>query len=138
LVDTNLPSELTRPTPDSRVAAFLIDAGKKGVYASVITIGEIAKGIAALPEGKRRGELRDWLDQVMRPWFAGRILPVTETIAERWGMLTAEQRRQGRQISMADGLIAATALEHGLSLATRNVKDFDGLGVTIINPWEFK
>jgi predicted nucleic acid-binding protein len=74
----------------------------------------------------------------MRPWFAGRILPVTETIAERWGMLTAEQRRQGRQIGMADGLTGATALEHGLSLATRNVKDFDGLGVTIINPWESK
>jgi predicted nucleic acid-binding protein len=132
------PSELTRPIPDPRVAAFLIDAGKESVYASVITIGEIAKGIAALAEGKRQGELREWLDRVMRPWFAGRILPVTETIAERWGMLTAEQRRQGRQIGMADGLISPTALEHGLSLATRNVKDFDGLGVTIINPRESK
>jgi predicted nucleic acid-binding protein len=132
------PSELTRPIPDPRVAAFLIDAGKESVYASVITIGEIAKGIAALAEGKRQGELREWLDRVMRPWFAGRILPVTETIAERWGMLTAEQRRQGRQIGMADGLIPPMVLEHGLSLATRNVKDFDGLGVTIINPRESK
>ena len=72
----------------------------------------------------------------MRPWFEGRILPVTENIAERWGTLTAEQRRRGRQITMADGLIAATALEHGLVLVTRNVKDFDGLGITILNPWE--
>ncbi len=136
LVDTNLPSELTKPVPDARVAAFLIDAGKESVSASIVTIGEIAKGIAILPQGKRREELRAWLDQVMRPWFAGRILPVSENIAERWGTLTGEQRIKGRQITMADGLIAATALEHGLVLVTRNVKDFEGLGIAIVNPWE--
>lgn len=107
LVDTNLPSELTKPIPNSRV-------------------------MAALPESNKRRELRDWLDLVMRPWFAGRLLPVTEEIAERWGMLTAEERHRGRQLTMADGLIAATALEHGLTLATRNVKDFEHLGVSIL------
>jgi len=136
LVDTNLPSELTKFHPDPRVAEFLVGAGKERVHVSVITIGEIAKGIGALPEGKRRAELRTWLNEVMRPWFSGRILTVTEAIAERWGTLTADQRRQGRQITMADGLIAATALEHGLTLATRNVKDFDGLGLELLNPWE--
>jgi toxin FitB len=136
LVDTNLPSELTKPVPDERVTEFLIGAAKERVYVSVVTIGEIAKGIGGLPEGKRRAELRAWLDEVMRPWFAGRVLPVTESIAERWGSLTADQRRQGKQITMADGLIAATALEHGLTLATRNVKDFSGLGLELVNPWE--
>ncbi len=104
---------------------FLIHAGKENVYASVVTVGEICKGITALPESNKRRELRDWLDFVMRPWFAGRLLPVTEEIAERWGILTAEQRLRGRQITMADGLIAAT----------RNVKDFENLGVAILNPW---
>jgi len=136
LVDTNLPSELTKPTSNPDVADFLVRAGRDRVYASVVTIGEICNGIAGLPESKRRVELRQWLDDVMRLWFEGRILPVTENIAERWGTLTGEQRRRGRQITMADGLIAATALEHGLVLATRNVKDFDGLGISILNPWE--
>ena len=72
----------------------------------------------------------------MRQWFRNRILPVTENIAERWGKLAGEQRRRGRQLTMAGGLIAATALEHGLTLVTRNVKDFESLGLTIINPWK--
>ena len=135
LVDTNIPSELTKPAPDPDVSDFLIRAGREHVYTSVVTIREICKGIAELPESRRRVELQNWLDRVMRPWFKGRILPVTENIAERWGTLTSEQRRSGRQITMADGLIAATALEHGLTLVTRNVKDFESLGLTVINPW---
>lgn len=135
LVDTNVPSELTKPSPDSGVVAFLVQAGKENVFASVVSVGEICKGIAGLPESARRQELRNWLEQVMRPWFAGRLLPVTEEVAERWGTITGEQRLRGRQISMADGLIAATAIEHGLTLATRNVKDFENLGITVFNPW---
>ena len=96
LVDTNLPSELTKPAPDPCVAEFLIAAGREHVYVSVVTIGEICKGIAGLPESRRREDLRVWIDHVMRPWFAGRVLPVTEKVAERWGTLTAEQRRLPR------------------------------------------
>jgi predicted nucleic acid-binding protein len=136
LVDTNLPSELTKSVPNPQVESFLIRAGRNQVFASVVTIGEICKGIAGLPDGRRSDELRQWLDQVMRPWFEGRILPVTEMIAERWGTLAATHRKRGRQITMADGLIAATAIEHGLTLVTRNVKDFEDLGITIINPWD--
>ena len=136
LVDTNIPSELTNSVPDPRVRAFLIRVAKQDVCASVVTIGEICKGIAALPESKKRRELRAWLDLVMRPWFAGRLLPVSEEIAERWGTMSGEYRVRGRQIAMADGLIAATALEHDLTLVTRNVKDFEGLGATILNPWD--
>lgn len=72
----------------------------------------------------------------MRPWFQGRVLPITETVAERWGRLTSQQRLRGRQITMADGLIAATALEHGLTLVTRNTKDFENLGLSLVNPWD--
>jgi toxin FitB len=68
-------------------------------------------------------------------WFAGRVLPVTQSIAERWGILDGQRQAAGRPLGVADGMIAATALEHGLTLVTRNTKDFAGLGVTLFNPW---
>jgi predicted nucleic acid-binding protein len=106
------------------------------MYFSVVSLGEILKGVTMLPEGKRRSELQQWLDDVLRPWFLGRILPVNERIAERWGVLSGQCRSSGRPLKVADGFIAATALEHGLTLVTRNVKDFAGLGVTVLNPWD--
>jgi predicted nucleic acid-binding protein len=129
LVDTNIPSELTREKPDSRVVAFLRNAGKDSVFLSVMTIGEICKGIAGLPAGQRRVALQDWLDIDVRSWFAGRILPVTESIA-------AIARQQGASLAVVDGVIAATALHHDLTLVTRNVRDFAGLGLDLSNPWE--
>jgi predicted nucleic acid-binding protein len=136
LVDTNIPSELTREKPDARVAAFLRNAGKGTVFLSLMTIGEICKGIAGLPAGQRRTALQDWFDIDVRSWFAGRILPVTESIAERWGHLAATAKQQGLTLAVVDGVIAATALHHDLILVTRNVKDFAGLGIDISNPWE--
>lgn len=136
LVDTNIPSELTRDRPDARVSAFLQSAGKESVFLSVMTIGEICKGIATLPLGRKRSTLQNWLDQDVHPWFAGRILPVTVAIAEHWGLLAASAKRQGLTLAVVDGVIAATALEHGLTVATRNVEDFAGLGVPIFNPWD--
>ena len=136
LVDTNIPSELTRETPDARVAAFLRNAGKESVFLSVMTIGEICKGIDMLPVSPKRSTLEDWLDNDVRSWFAGRILPVTESIAERWGHLAGTAKQQGFPFAVVDGLIAATALEHSLTLVTRNVKDFAGLGVVLLNPWD--
>ncbi|MGA2716394.1 MAG: type II toxin-antitoxin system VapC family toxin [Bryobacteraceae bacterium] len=136
LVDTNIPSELTRETPDARVAAFLGNAGKEGVFLSVMTIGEICKGIDMLPASQKRNALQDWLDVDVRSWFAGRILAVTESIAERWGHLAATAKQKGVTLAVVDGVIAATALEHGLTLVTRNVKDFSDLGVVLLNPWD--
>jgi len=136
LVDTNVPSELTREQPDARVAAFLRSAGKGAVFLSVMTIGEICKGIAGLPAGQKRTALQDWLDSDLRSWFAGRILPLTESIAERWGHLAAPAKQRGLALAVVDGLIAATALHHDLTLVTRNVKDFADLGIYISNPWE--
>jgi toxin FitB len=136
LVDTNIPSELTREKPDARVSAFLKNTGKGSVFLSVMTIGEICKGIAALPVGQRRTALQGWLDIDVRSWFAGRILPVTEAIAERWGHLAATAKQQGLTLAVVDGVIAATALHHDLTLVTRNVKDFVGLRVEVFNPWD--
>lgn len=136
LVDTNVPSELTREAPDIRVAAFLENAGRERVFLSVMTIGEICKGIDMLPVGQQRNDLQRWLDRDVRLWFAGRILPVTESIAERWGRLAARGKRSGVTLAVVDGVLAATALEHGLTLVTRNVRDFVGLGLALLNPWD--
>jgi len=100
-----------------------------------MTVGEICKGIDMLPVSQKRNALQDWLDIDVRLWFAGRILPVTESIAERWGHLAATGKRNGLTLAVVDGVLAATALEHDLTLVTRNVKDFAGLGVALLNPW---
>lgn len=135
LVDTNIPSELTRENPDARVEEFLRSVDKGAVFLSVMTIGEICKGIA-YPSGKSETRmLQDWLDVDVRSWLAGRIFPVMEAIAERWGYLAATTKQRGLTLAVVDDVIAATALHHDLTLVTRNVKDFDGLGVDISNPW---
>ncbi|HMD71080.1 MAG TPA: type II toxin-antitoxin system VapC family toxin [Bryobacteraceae bacterium] len=136
LVDTNVPSELTRETPDARVAAFLESAGKESVFLSVTTVGEVCKGIDMLPASQKRSALQAWPDIDERAWFAGRILPVTESIAERWGRLAAAAKRKGVTLAVVDGVLAATALEHHLTLVTRNVRDFADLGVAVLNPWD--
>jgi predicted nucleic acid-binding protein len=136
LVDTNVVSELTRGTPEARVVAFLRNAGKDGVFLSVMTLGEICKGIAMLPASHKRNALQTWLDEDVRSWFAGRILPVTESIAARWGHLAATEKQRGIAVPVVDAIIAATALEHRLTLVTRNIKDFAGLGVALLNPWD--
>jgi predicted nucleic acid-binding protein len=98
-------------------------------------LGKIRKGCELLDAGKRRKELEQWLEVEVRDWFAGRILPITDAIAERWGRLEAQRQRLGLPLNTADGQIAATALEHGLTLVTRNVKHFTGLGAVVFYPW---
>ncbi len=100
------------------------------LFVSVISLAEICKGIAKLPESKKRTQPQEWLDSTLRPWFAGRVLPVTEAIAERMGRWAGEGEAKGRNLKMADGLIAATAWEHDLTLVTRNVRDFAGVPVS--------
>jgi predicted nucleic acid-binding protein len=135
LVDTNIPSELTRKQPDEKVAEFIQQAGRENLFLSVMTLGEICKGIDLLPISQKRSSLQDWLDIDVRSWFTGRILPVTEAIAERWGHLAAQARKQGIALAVVDGILSATASEHGLTLVTRNTKDYTGLGVALLNPW---
>jgi predicted nucleic acid-binding protein len=101
-----------------------------------MTVGEICKGIDMLPASRRRDALQNWLDADVRSWFAGRILPVSESIAERWGHLAARTKQRGVTLAVVDGVIAATALEHSLTLVTRDVKDFADLGVDLLSPWD--
>ncbi len=136
LVDTNVSSELSRERPEPKVLDFIVNADQASLFLSVMTIGEILKGINALPNSKRRSDLQAWLDNDVRPWFAGRILPVTENIAASWATLSALSKLRGKPLAIVDGLIAATALEHDLTIATRNTKDFSGFGARLINPWE--
>lgn len=103
---------------------------------SVVSVGELRRGFIMLPHSKRRSDLERWFQNDLLPLFLGRVLPVTHSIADRWGVLDGQCQLKGTSLSTADGMIAATALERDLVLVTRNVKDFVGLGVEVFNPWE--
>ena len=135
LLDTNVLSELTKPAPAPQVEAFLRES-KDRVFVSVFSIGEIRKGIASLPAGNRRSILEGWLDNEIMPWLGDRVLPVTLAIAERWGDLSAQLKAKGRPRPVVDAVLAATAFKHDLVLVTRNVGDYQDLGISILNPWE--
>jgi len=136
LLDTNVPSELIKPAPDAGVRDWVDAQGDASLHLSVVSVGELRKGFTILAPGKRRTQLEGWLERYLLPLFAGRILPVTQTIADRWGILSGERQLRGTPLSMADGIIAATALEHDLTVVTRNVKNFASLGVAFFNPWD--
>jgi toxin FitB len=114
LLDANIPSELTRPRSEPKVEAWLDAANDEHLFLSVVTLGEILKGLTILPDGKRRDQIEYWLENTLRPWFEGRVLPVDVATAERWGILAGQCHLKGTPLNMTDGLIAATALEHDL------------------------
>lgn len=136
LLDTNCLSELVRNRPEPRVLEWMEAADESLLYLSVLTMGEIRKGVAAVPQGRRRTLLESWLERDLQTRFAGRILPIDVAIADRWGVLAAEAKRRGRPLSAIDGLLAATALHHNLTIVSRNVADFANTPAPILNPWE--
>lgn len=136
LLDTNIASELIRARPEPRVANWVYAKDEQSLYLSAVSIGELRRGFVILPVSKRRTELEQWFEDDLVPRFRGRILPVTFSIADRWGILDGECQLRGTPLNTADGMIAATALEYDLTVVTRNVKDFAGLGVTVFNPWD--
>jgi predicted nucleic acid-binding protein len=136
LVDTNVISEILRAVPDPNVVRWSQQLAKQNLFLSVISMGELRKGLTILPPSSRRTQLEKSIEEQIPVWFAERLLPVTQSIAEKWGVLDGQRQLAGRPLNVPDGQIAATALEHGLTVATRNVKDFEGLGVSILNPWE--
>ena len=134
LLDTNVPSELVRPRPEPRVKTWVAAQSIDALFMSAVSFGELRRGIILRTPGKRRTELELWLETDLSILFSGRILPVTKEIADRWGVLDATCQLQGTPANAIDGMIAATALEDGLIVVTRNVKDFAGLSVEILNP----
>jgi len=132
LVDTNVLSELRRRKPDTGVVEWFSNRRSEMLFLSVLTLGEIRKGLESISEGERRLKLLDWLEIELPAFFTGRILSVDIPVADRWGRLQAEA---GRPVSAVDSLLAATALHHELRLVTRNEKDFAYPGLEVINPW---
>lgn len=132
LIDTNVLSELRRRAPDPGVLHWFSQRPAGTLYLSVLTLGELRKGIDALSDEGRKMHLLDWLETELPAFFAGRILPVDATVADRWGRLQAQARRP---LPAIDSLLAATALTYGLSLITRNQKDFQYADLQVISPW---
>lgn len=134
LLDTNVISELVRPRPEPKVIAWVAATDENLLYLSVLTLGEIRKGVASLKEASRRVTLEAWLDSDLAIRFKGRTLGVDEAVADRWGRLAAQAGAK-TALPVIDGLLAATALQHNLTLVTRNTKDFAGTNVPVFNPW---
>ncbi|HEY2359524.1 MAG TPA: type II toxin-antitoxin system VapC family toxin [Candidatus Angelobacter sp.] len=136
LLDTNVISEIIKLRPESKVVSWFQATSEELLYLSVLAIGEIRKGIDSLPRSNKRALLESWLanDLVLR--FAGRILAVNLDIAERWGLICAQAKIAGASLAVIDGLMAATALHHNLTLVTRNTKDVQVAGIKTLNPWQ--
>lgn len=132
LLDTNVLSELVRVRPNPGVVAWFEDVPDDSLYISVLTIGEIRKGVELLADARRRERLRVWLEHSLPDWFGNRVLAVDLAVAERWGRLLAQMNRP---VAAIDSLLAATALHHELRMVTRNVQDFHFPGLEVINPW---
>lgn len=132
LLDTNVISELKRPKPNKQVLNWFATVTKESLYLSVLTLGEIRKGIEKLPDGQRKQALSSWLEKDIPLWFDSRLLLIDAEVADCWGKL---QARTNRPLPAIDSLLAATALHHDLCLVTRNVSDFDYPDLTILNLW---
>jgi predicted nucleic acid-binding protein len=132
LLDTNVLSELRRKQPNKGVSAWFAQRPASSLYLSVLTRGELRKGIDGVQDEARKLALSDWLQNELSLFFLGRVLSIDEEVADRWGQLVAAA---GRPLPAIDSLLAATALVHGLHMVTRNAKDFEGLGLDVINPW---
>jgi predicted nucleic acid-binding protein len=135
LLDTNVLSELRRPRPSPKVVAFITAQPLDILYVSSATLAEIRFGIELVREPGRRAELHDWLAHRVRPMFGQRVLPVTEDIMLKWRLLVEEGRKAGQTFSQPDLIIAATALEHGLTLVSRDTSEYERARVPILNPW---
>jgi toxin FitB len=138
LLDTCVLSELARPEPDAGVVQWLGEADETRLFLSVLTLGELEKGIARLPSSARRRKIEKWVRQDLAERFSGRLLAVDQRVAERWGRLSGESESRGEPLPVIDALLAATGLEHGLEVVTRNVTDLERCGARCVNPWRAK
>lgn len=130
LLDTVALSEAAKPRANAGYVSWLETIPSHDIHTSVLCLGEIRRGIEMLPAGVKRDALARWLEHDLTAWLEGRILPVDGPIAQTWGRLGARGK-----VSPIDALIGATAASAGLTVVTRNARDFDGLGVPVLNPW---
>jgi predicted nucleic acid-binding protein len=135
LLDTNVVSEWVKPRPDPHVVTWLSEANEDDIYLSVCTLAELRFGIASMPDGKRRSGLDRWLRDELVARFDGRIVPIDAAVADAWGVLHARAKAAGRSIDTMDGLIAATAAIHQMTVVTRDVSAFRAAGLSPFNPW---
>jgi predicted nucleic acid-binding protein len=136
LLDTNVLSELRRPKPERKVVTFIKAQPLDALYVSVVTLAEIRFGIELVGNASRRAELKGWLTHGVRPMFHQRILPVTEDVLVKWRLLVEEGRKMGHTFSQPDLIIAATALDHGLTVVSRDTREYEKARVPVINPWK--
>ena len=138
LIDTCCISELVKKKPNPNVLKWFTDQDEFSMYLSVITFGELRKGIEKLPDSKKKKELNQWVKEDLNSRFKNRILSINMEEVNRWGKILATAEKKGKPLPAIDSLIAATAQVHNLSVVTRNTQDMEGSGVEIINPWTYK
>jgi toxin FitB len=135
LLDTNVLSESSKPSPNRAVTRWAEEQPREILAVSAISLGEVRYGVDLLEHGAQRAKLERWLKVSVLEYFRGRVLSVTKQVALKWAHLAAAEKKRGRTLPMADGLLLATAAIHGLTIVTRNESDFEDRGVPVHNPW---
>jgi predicted nucleic acid-binding protein len=135
LLDTCVVSELVRPRPKASVVSWVRERDEDELFLSVITIGELKKGIAKLPESPKRVTLEQWVRRELAEWFRGRLLAIDSGVVARWGAIVGASEARGQPLAVIDSLIAATSLQHDLTVVTRNTDDLERCGTRCFNPW---
>ena len=135
LLDTCVISEAAKARPNPKVVKWIDACDEEALFLSVLTLGEVQKGIARLADGTRRDAIQRWLDADLRTRFSDRVLPIDEEVALTWGLVQGEAERRGTPLPTIDGLLGATALAHNLTIVTRNDKDLRPTGARVLNPW---
>jgi len=138
LIDTCCISELVKKKPNSNVVKWFADSDELSMYLSVITFGELRKGIEKLPYSKKKNELNRWVKEDLNHRFKNRVLSINMEEVNEWGEISAAAEKNGNPLPAIDSLIAATARVHDLSVVTRNTQDMEGAGVEVINPWSYE
>ncbi len=136
LLDTNVLSEIRRPRPNRKVVAFVAEQPLDLLYVSTVTLAEIRFGIELVKDANRRAELTAWLTNKIRPLFGQRVLDVSEDVLFKWRLLVEEGRKSGHTFSQPDLFIAATALHHGMTVVSRDTREYERAGAPVFNPWE--
>ena len=136
ILDTNVVSELMRPAPDPAIASWVAERATSSLFLTAVTEAELRFGLAVTPPGKRRDGLAVGLERMLETGFANRILPFDSAAARTYAGIAAARRRRARPPAQADCQIAAIARSRGMAVATRNVRDFEEMGIDVFNPWD--